>query len=748
MKATIPSIIENFPLNKVQSIFEMAVIASLLEVRSYVGIWSELSWLCLLNEVDPSETAIALRELSESIRLKKPEPNVHPDSPARAAALLLWLTGQEEDDNKAANINPNSFLPLTYKEDYLLDPSQSIFPLERRHAEIVLNNAKLTLNHRIMRTEELWLDPNFEPPDAFVKEIRKMASKIDGRGITHEVHSFEHLQPVLARCAPDLLASLTQQKLTSMKTCPSEHRYWSAVALTKYILLTGTEEAEAARKLRLSSKDDDKDKESIAVNYFLMMEILNMEAFEQFDTLIKADFNISQKFANIIRPPTQKDIDELISRYSTKSDKQQDDLLILLSVCQIQLSDNSWLWVERFAREKGTSQREEKLRKFAFKILAHANPKRFGQMLNSKKWSWHSSKNPWVNHYGTYALIKASSNTPFDQLASRLAPWQLLEAVQLRGNNPDEMRIASEILGEILFGINISDNSPYLEEIDSKDFEAVLLHAPTNIERWLEGLDDKPKEFRRRIHLAGKTYTMLCEALLIHDPERGVKLWRALHEIMTSSYIGRANPNDLLHMIFRVPDSSQVTALRKELIELKYCNTDKALLNILIAASYNDRGDWTDSIIKEDKKSEFAWKRRRAIILAGFSTNNELPVDNAWPTGEIKTVYDELHLKSARQKWIEACARHWWQAFLKASNQASAYAAWILFLRSADRRADIWIRQDIETAKDPKSELFKLKITHAELNKSTIENTLKKRSDKLNKNFLGRKTTSRVGLWR
>lgn len=814
-QTTIPSIIEGFPLSKAKEIFETAAIVSLIEYQSQSNIWSELIWLCLLNEVDPTETAITLRKLSKSVRLRKPEEGVHPDFPDRVAALLLWLTGQEKDDKAAAHINPDSFKLFTYNKDYLPDPGRSMFPLELRHAEAVLNDKELSLDFRVRRTEELWLDPDFEPPDAFVEEVRAAINGIDPKTLipqrwaTSEVHQFECLEPVLARCAPDLLVNLMKQKLLSMKVCPEELRYWGAIDSTNHFMLAGSAEADAAQNLRLSKKSDDQKEETHISNCLLLIEIQNMEAWEQFGALIEADLKyIDRKFINIIRPPKSGDIDELISRYYLGSDKQQYNLLMLLSICQVELSNKAWSWVENFAIQEGEYQ------KWAFKILANTDLKKFGQMLISKNWSWHSNKDPWVNDCGTLALIEATSNTDFDKLASRLAPWLLLKATRLRGSRPDEILIATEILSHILalnidekpdpdtiisvdrtenkiwpnlffveprlpaeeserLGIifnsekqsnisqravkiakshvlkmHLSGASLYLREMCSEDIVNVLSCAPNIIEKWLDGMDEPTIEFKRRVSSAGETFLSLCEALLVHDPERGARLWRVLRETLIIRYIGAAEVDDLLHMLFRVPDSPAVIELREELIDLRYCNTDQALFNLSVAASYNGRDDWIDSIIEEDRKSEIAWHQRRAIILTGFKKNNKFPKKDAWPESEIKTVHADLHRKSAHQQWVEACARHWWQNFLKASSLPFAYAAWVLFLHSADRRAETWMRQDIRTLGNPKNKFFNLKITHADLNRSSMKHILTKRTNKLDKNFLGRKTNGNVGPWK
>ena len=738
LKAVVPLIIEGFPLANALPIFETAAVALVVGDRS--NCWDGLKWLCLLNEVDPDETAMALRDLSEKVRHRQSEPGVHPDLPKRITALLLWLTGQEGDEDAAESIDPGIDYPLTYEKDYLPQPGRSMFPLERRHAQSVLTDTELPLHSRVQRTEELWLDPSFGPPASFVEEVCAAATCIDVEklnrhgDLTSEDDDFERLEPVLARCAPDLLADLIRRKMRSMATCPPESRHWSAIHATEHLVLAGEDEAAAARALRLSVEDEDDDASD--ANNLLLIELRNLDAQDQFDELIHADLKyISTNFAKILRPPTPNDVDGLIARYADGSLKQQRDLLTLLSIHPVELTDTAWSWVKEYAECQDNDSRG-----FAFRILTHADPVRFGQTLEADGWSWKPDEHDWVNCYGMDALIKATPTLPFDQLASRLAPWRLLEAARQRDSNPTEVRLAAETFGQLLDGRNRSKAIPYCAE----DFVPVLQHAPDIVEQWLEGCTEVTTDFQHRIFFAGRAYIALCEALLAHAPMQGAQLCRTLCAPMIKQYTGGVE--NLLYMVFRVPDSPTVTALRNELAGLEHCHTDQALFNLAIAVAYNSKDDWLTTFIEQDRASKFAWRRKRAAVLAGFTVNNTLPVEGAWPDGEIKTGYADLAQKAARYRWAEACARHWWRAYLASSDPTEAYAAWVLFLSSADRRCWAWMNQDIKAAQKS-DDFFKFKMIHYRLNREKLKRALKKREDKLDKYFLDRRIFAGLGPW-
>ncbi len=735
-QTTVPSIIEVFPLSKALPIFEVAAVA--VAVRSPNASWDGLKWICLLNEDDPDEMVKALRALSKKIRLRPPEPDIHPDLPMRVAALLLDLTGHRADEDKAVDIDPDLDRLFSYEKDYLRKPGQSWFPLERRHAEIVLADTELSLIYRVQRTKELWLDPSFEPPDTFVAELRKAAESIDVKKLerymehSSEDYDFEVLEPALARCAPDLLADLIRRKMQNLSTCPPEFRQSRAILATNHLILAGEAEIEAVRKLRLISESDNENTDAHLTERLLLIELQDLEAQAQFDLLLQSGLkDFSWDFCKVLRRPTRDDIDTLITRYATSSSSKQRVLLILLSTFRVELTNNAWAWVESFAKKQ-----EGDFRRFAFKILACADPVRFGQTLVAEDWSWSPSENIEVNHYGTSVLIEATADMPFEELAPRLAPWQLLKAARLRGAIPTEVQLAAKKLNPRSLNKNI--------RIDSEDFELVLTHAMDTVEQWLADYCEMT-EVSRYNSSADKFFLALCQALLTHAPEKGAQLW---HKLRSNS--GKAGVEDLIHMVFRVPHSPEVMKLREESVGLEYCHNDQKLFELAIAASFNGQSHWLDSFIQNDRASALVWRQKRAEMLAGFSAHNSLPVAGAWPDGEIRTTHANFTMRSARRRWIEACAHHWWQAFLNACDPTEAYAAWVLFLHSADRRAWVWIYQDLKTA-DDSTDFFQRKINHFQLNKSNLKTAMKNREgnigDKLDQHFLCRKTVRSTGPW-
>jgi hypothetical protein len=248
------------------------------------------------------------------------------------------------------------------------------------------------------------------------------------------------------------------------------------------------------------------------------------------------------------------------------------------------------------------------------------------------------------------------------------------------------------------------------------------------------------------VRLAETAFLALCEALLIHDAARGAELWRSLRAAMATRYLGAAGIDDLLHIVFRAPDSPPAAGLRDELLSLPLCHTDQVLFNVATAASCNGRSAWIAAVAAADQASPLVWRQRRGTLLAGLSTGNTLPVADAWPEGEMRTDRADLRRKAAALRWSEACAHHWWRAYLAAQDAAGAYAAWILFLRSADARAWSWMREDVK-AQNASGGFFDLKLAHVHLNRAELKRAMEKRLDKLEKKFLDDDIVDGVGPW-
>lgn len=807
---TIPSLLEGFPLVSAAPVFEATALT--LAIRGRCDLWDGLKWLCLLNSEDFTETAAELRSRSGHTTAKVAEKGIHPELPLRVAALLLWLSGDEDDEAAAAKLNPSIDHFFSYETDYANNPGQSLFKLERRHAEQVLLDENLTLRRKIDRTKAFWLDPNFAPPAAFVEVLRKDCqdfeiSALDTcRSQTIEDHSFSSLAPVLARCAPDLLARLLRTKIIGFAHRPPEQRLANAIGITEQLLLVDDACVESARVTRLKSKELNDDHEATVASQLLLMEIQQLSAQAQIIAIIEADLPILfRDFAEVLKPLTADDTDVLVNRYAVGTTKQIEDLISLLTCASNGIGERTWQWLETMVFDPQFKRQAD-----VFKLLATTNEERFGRMLGEAGWRWQVDNIAEKNHFGSLALIAATKGLPFEQIASSVAPWLLLKAVRVRGASAADSQIAAELVGALLRAPQIQIPDPgsylsvyrehrkqypfsismipkpvtddpfeglrdamdaekqhadrrravdtalerirtahqdgatlYLHDLEPGDLAPIIKHVPNVVALWIEGADVATADFKRRVRLAEGLYLALCEALLIASPQQGAMLWRALGEALITRFVGVALIEEMIHMLFRVPESEEIENLLKDLLDS--ADNDQRLFEIAVAASVNGKEAWLDRVIQNDKASATVWRCQRAQKLDGFKSGNSFL--DIWPEGPEEDLRTSRANETAQWRHKEACARHWWNSYWTVECAESAYSAWILFMESADRRAYGWMSSETSEL-DEFDSTVQRRMAHASYNLSNLKSAIKKQESQMDSKFLGRRIVEGIGPWR
>ncbi len=246
---------------------------------------------------------------------------------------------------------------------------------------------------------------------------------------------------------PNVLADL-HRKLASRTATTLEARAVQAWHQTDALLLHGTEQIAAAPILRTFERDARKSEEAYIATQLLLTELTDLDALAQALLVVEADLSgISTRITDDLRPMSSIQVDQLIERYRFGSPKQQRDVLALLITEPPALSEAAWDWL----LEKANSTDEIDMR-LAFMALAAADLRRLGTHLDRMGWGITLDADTLAAHAASGALIEATRGQPFEQVAGRLAPWRLLEAVRLRGSDASEARIALERLDAILVG--------------------------------------------------------------------------------------------------------------------------------------------------------------------------------------------------------------------------------------------------------------------------------------------------------
>lgn len=503
------ALLEGFPLRKAGSVFQALAVHQ--AVRGYNEMWDAMKWLVLLNPVDYNETAAMLRSLAAGLRNRVEEPLVYNELKNRVAALLLWLTGAEEDEVAAAAINPDGLYGgFSYSTDYLSDPGASFFALEHRHAKAVLARRDVPIYRRVEKSLNFLVDPEFEPPAEFVADLQAYANTVDVSILVAERssaldHHFERVAVALARCAPGHLAEIHRRKLESFSMRPAKARLMSAAHAYESYLVADKRAPTAARTLRLSAKEPEEREEAYVTNRLLLLEVERMDAVDQYTAIIDAaPLYLHLDLRLILKTPTQSELEGLIALYAGQ-ERSSRDLLYLVSAIPSAVDGCVWDWVLKF-----TTGVDEKAGSVAFRLLYEADAQRFGTALLQGEWSWRTNQHDWVNHYGTLALAEASKGLPFEQVATRLAPWLLLAVVRERGEDAREVELAALIMDRLLVCTPMPTPEPGSQLFIDED---ARVKDPLSYSVLIEPEGDTPME-RLRASSDSESYAVFRERIV------------------------------------------------------------------------------------------------------------------------------------------------------------------------------------------------------------------------------------------
>jgi hypothetical protein len=346
------------------------------------------------------------------------------------------------------------------------------------------------------------------------------------------------------------------------------------------------------------------------------------------------------------------------------------------------------------------------------------------------------SRDPFPHYIG----LREDHGTEGDSITS----WQRALDVDARRA---ELLQAAKIAGQRITEAYKAGASLFVTRMDPSDFKVLLRCDQSFADTLLVGMNEVTADFRRRVLFAEGAYLALCEALLEIAPVVGARLWKKLRDIMTTRWLGAARIDELIHILFRATPSEASRSLLSELFDWRHATTDMHLFELAVGAYVNGRMEVLDDLIESDSKSDAPWRQLRAITLKGFVSGNSLPVPEAWSEGRFLREWEERKRSSARFQQREACSRHWWKEFLYAPDAAGAYAAWTLFLLTADRRTWCWSKAELELARG-RVPLWEEKQRHARLNEDILKRSLRQRNDKLDDTLFRLKIGKTVLPWK
>ena len=282
----------------------------------------------------------------------------------------------------------------------------------------------------------------------------------------------------------------------------------------------------------------------------------------------------------------------------------------------------------------------------------------------------------------------------------------------------------------------------------AEDFDLVLNLYPEALEPWLEGMDPPSSEFRKRVRLAEGFYAALCEAVLIRDPTRGIPLWRALRQCLTVGFINRIGIDRLKYAPFIASDCPAVDAVLEDLYGPDEAQTDDDLLDVVVAARSTGRIDWLRQMICRDETSPCPVHQRRAAFIRPLLTRPAIAGDAAWPSSKPVGGYREIRDCSWIMGQREAFAGHWMQKFAQADTPEIAYASWLLFMASSDRRGRTWISVDYDRYASEDAPIDAEKRRFMNQQRHQLEREIAENEKWLQQHFTNHRTSRNLLPWR
>lgn len=609
----------------------------------------------------------------------------------------------------------------------------------------------------------------------------------EGGQFTSEEHRFERLEPLAARFLPAVHANTARRRLQMLASRDGEQKYWSAMHASQLLLIAGTGESDGFVGLRTRTKLQTY--EQHANTWCLQLELLHKTVEEQLIVLLNSENYYTIDLMAVMRKATATqllqfleantaqtakavrvvlelmayqltdDVDILAEKLVESLTNENEELrtigFVALSLCAPEVCGRKLLAInwkpdatEPLSAHYGSHAVAVASQHFSFNdVLPMVAPWRW---LDAAVARGNDSAEMRLASKNLLALIK-SPTTELPELnavvsmrvpdSGELASISVserpkpnhdaLEGLRQMSQNADEINrrmqeLAKEAAASIQ-KIRSSGYTLYLHAFTKESVRSAYLAARGDWEELLQGSEALEPQFVKRVRSAEGLYASLCEVLLDVDPVKGAVLWRALGASMRTQVKGMAGIPELVHMVFRAPDSAEVSALREELAFFANTSTDKALLDLVIAVQLNGKDAWIEELVKADAASLHLWRRKRAIILDAF--RNYPHIDKlVWPEGEKTGSWQAL--KERMVAWTNrgAFARYWWNQFVTASTADEAFCAWTVFLSCADRRAHIWMDSIAENAHTG-SELDRLRALHVRLNRDILERKLNKKEE-------------------
>ncbi|MEN9367395.1 MAG: hypothetical protein RL489_1753 [Pseudomonadota bacterium] len=446
----IAGILEGHDLSAFMPVIRRAAVRQAVRVDHNDRSWEGLRWVLLVACPNASKARDEVAQMAEALLISTPEQGVHPRLRNRAAAYLLRLTGEQNYEERAAEINETFGQAWNYQSDYLDKPGRSFFELEFRHIGTVLSDTELSTGQKLDRLSRFLALPTFQLPEELLQPIieemqRQTFSGVNAFGhSTVEEHNLERLVRLGGRFAPAQLADMARRWLSALADRKDDQKYWAALAAPEHILVADEERTSKFALFRTASSAGERNQ--LANTWSLQLELLHKNLGEQLQLLLEADdYHFLDDLVDMVRPADASQLRSFLQEAGAEA--RDKAAYIVMSVMAHHCTESADELAEDLLPYLGSEKQE--VRGIAFVALGLCAPQLTGRELLAMNWKADAA-DPWTAHYGSKALVAASKHHNLADVLPLIAPWLWLEAAVSRGSIAAELEFVTQRLVAVI----------------------------------------------------------------------------------------------------------------------------------------------------------------------------------------------------------------------------------------------------------------------------------------------------------
>ena len=268
---------------------------------------------------------------------------------------------------------------------------------------------------------------------------------------------------------------------------------------------------------------------------------------------------------------------------------------------------------------------------------------------------------------------------------------------------------------------------------------------PGTVESWIVAFEQQPSLALNAMSLGVSLHSALWSRTEWHDSAR--RLHRVLrHASSFTRYFNRETGLEFIDEdLFTATASPVAEELWRTYVDSCHSNDDLLKPALLARRSQNGASlAWLLAHSKSLMESESAFHQAKGLTLMGFLEENpNAPwlANIAGPQDDVSWL-EEVRRDALEQVRAEHAARYWFRKFCTLEDPVEAWAAYRLFLMSADRRCLAWCWKDLEELQvDVKKRNF------FGMNFRNVTRKMKENEKKLKETFVGCKVRESLFPW-